>query len=183
MPRLFTIAAVTLMLSAPFATAQTIVLGSGLGKECYEAAKFGKSAVRAENICTRALTEQTMTITNRAATFTNRGIVRMRAGKLDEALSDYATSKRMKPDVGATYLNEGAARILQGDYNTALDVLNTAIELDSEDLYAAYYNRAIARENTGDVKGAYFDFKKASELNPEFEKAQLQLRRFTVTQG
>ena len=59
--------------------------------------------------------------------------------------------------------------------------LEKAIELNSEDLYAAYYNRAIARENTGDVQGAYYDFVKSKELNPEFDATDRQLARFTVT--
>jgi tetratricopeptide (TPR) repeat protein len=59
--------------------------------------------------------------------------------------------------------------------------LNKAIELDSHDLYAAYYNRAIAREHTGDIQGAYFDFKRADELNPESDLAKRQMERFQIT--
>jgi tetratricopeptide (TPR) repeat protein len=89
----------------------------------------------------------------------------------------------MQPNVGATYLNEGAALIYKKDFNSALNALNRAIELDTKELYAAHYNRAIARENTGDVQGAYADFKRAGELRPNWEQIDRQLSRFTVTDG
>ena len=109
------------------------------------------------------------------------GLLRMRQGDYDAALADYAAAKKMQPDTGATWLNEGAAYIFKKDFNSALVSLEKAIELNSEDLYAAYYNRAIARENTGNVQGAYYDFVKSKELNPEFEATDRQLARFTVT--
>lgn len=165
----------------PAASAQVMVIGGGLAKDCYEAAKFGlMSSSDAEALCTRALEQEALNLTNRAATFTNRGVLRMRQGKLDVALSDYAASKRISPDSGPTWLNEGAAYILKQDYNSALVSLDRSIELESSDLYAAYYNRALARERTGDVEGAYFDFVKSKELNPEYTATDEQLARFTV---
>lgn len=166
---------------APAATAQVTVIGGGLAKDCYEAAKYGLlNQVAAEELCTRALEHEALNLTNRAATFTNRGVLRMRQGKLDAALSDYAASKRISPGSGPTWLNEGAAYILKQDYNSALVSLDRAIELDSLDLYAAYYNRALARERTGDVEGAYYDFLKSKELNPDYKPTDEQLARFRV---
>lgn len=166
---------------APAAMAQVTVIGGGLARDCYEAAKYGlMSEADAEDLCTRALEHEALNITNRAATFTNRGVLRMRQGKLDPALSDYTASKRISPDSGPTWLNEGAAYILKQDYNSALVSLDKAIELNSSDLYAAYYNRALARERTGDVEGAYFDFAKSKELNPDYAPTSEQLARFTV---
>jgi tetratricopeptide (TPR) repeat protein len=89
--------------------------------------------------------------------------------------------REMKPELGAIWLNEGAAYIFLKDFDSALVSLDKAIALDSQELYAAHYNRAIARENTGDLVGAYADFQKTLELNPEFERAKWQLTRFTVT--
>lgn len=166
---------------APATAAQVTVIGGGLAKDCYEAAKFGTlSEAAAEAICTRALEHEALNLSNRAATFTNRGVLRMRQGKLDAALTDYTASKRISPDSGPTWLNEGAAYILKQDYNSALVALDKAIELDSSDLYAAYYNRALARERTGDVEGAYYDFVKSKELNPDYTATDEQLARFTV---
>ena len=168
----------------PTAFGQVTVIGSGLGNDCYVAVKTSTSNLRkVDEICTKALTAGHLSVTNRAATFVNRGIARMRDGRYDAALRDYAAAERLKADNGPTYLNRGAALIYKKQFADALVELNTAIDLDTQDLFAAYYNRAIAKEQTGDVQGAYFDFKKALELNPEFEQAKWQLQRFSVTEG
>ncbi|MCU0730763.1 MAG: tetratricopeptide repeat protein [Hyphomonas sp.] len=174
--------AAAVAMAAPAATAQVTVIGGGIARDCYEAVKFSLGrAADAEETCTRALELEALNLSNKAATYTNRGVLRMRQGQYDAALQDYAAAKRIKPETGATWLNEGAAYIFKKDYNSALVSLEKAIELNSEDLYAAYYNRAIARENTGDVQGAYYDFVKSKELNPEFAATDRQLARFTVT--
>lgn len=168
---------------AASASAQVFVIGGGLAKECYDEAKDGNYVFRiVEQTCTNALQQETMTRTNRAATYVNRGVIRMREGVYDGALEDYARATDIEPELGAAYLNEGAARIYQKDFEAALVPLNRAIELDTVDIFAAYYNRAIARENTGDVTGAYYDFQKALELKPGWDLAERQLRRFTVQQ-
>ena len=59
------------------------------------------------------------------------------------------------------------------------DIRGPVSEL-STDLYAAYYNRAIANERLGDITSAYWDYRKALDLQPEFEVAARQLERFTV---
>lgn len=167
--------------TAPAASAQVLVLGSGLGKDCYQAVKFEKTSLqKAEQVCTKALSAGNLDMKNRSATFVNRGIARMREGRYDAALSDYASAERLNAEKGSLYVNRGAAHIYKKDFDSALSDLNTAIELDAKDLFAAYYNRGIAKENTGDVQGAYFDFKKSLELNPDFQQAQIQLERFIV---
>lgn len=175
------IAAAATALVAEAASAQVFVIGKGLGGECYQKTKNEYTNFRAaEEVCTRALREQAMTRDNRAATFVNRGVLRMREGQYDEALSDYAKAIDLRPELGAAYLNKGAAHIYQRDFDLALAALNRAIDLESPDLFAAYYNRAIARENTGDVPGAYDDFVTALELKPGWPLAERQLTRFTL---
>jgi tetratricopeptide (TPR) repeat protein len=175
------IAATAAALLAETVSAQVFVIGNGLGGECYQKTKNRYSSYRnAEEICTRALREQTMTKGNRAATHVNRGVLRMREGNYEESLADYADALELQPDMGAAYLNAGAAHIYKKDFETALVSLNRAIELESPDLFAAHYNRAIAREHTGDIAGAYDDFVRALELRPEWDLAERQLTRFTV---
>ena len=169
---------------APSASAQITVIGHGLGKDCYEAVKYAKSSFQsAEQICTKALIQGSLKPKNRSATFVNRGIVRMRDGRYDAALSDYAAAERLSGKKGPLHLNRGAAYIYKKDFASALIDLNKAIELDTQDIFAAYYNRAIAKENTGDVPGAYYDFKRALELNPDFKQAEIQLERFSIIQN
>ena len=178
------IAAAATALAAEAASAQVFVIGNGLGGECYQKTKSKFYASRdAEKVCTRALKEQPMTRTNRAATLVNRGVIRMRDGRYDEALSDYGEAIELDDDLGAAFLNQGAAFIYVQDYASAIDSLDRAIELDSNDLFAAYYNRAIAKESTDDVTGAYYDFQKSLELNPDWELAARQLDRFRIEEN
>ena len=175
------IAATATALMAETASAQVFIIGEGLGGECYQETKRNAANFRiAEDTCTRALREQAMSRSNRAATYVNRGVLRMRAGKYDESLADYNQALELMPDLAEAYLNMGAAYIYNKDFTSALSPLDRAIELDSTDLFAAHYNRAIARENTGNVYGAYTDFQAALELKPGWELAERQLKRFTV---
>jgi len=175
------IAAAATALVAEAASAQVFVIGNGLGGECFQKTKNRYSNFRAaDDVCSRALREEAMTRTNRAATYVNRGVLRMRKGNYDTALADYSEALRLQPELGAAYLNTGAAYIYQRDFYAALAPLNRAIELESNDLFAAYYNRAIARENTGDVAGAFEDFNTSLELKPEWDLALRQLTRFSV---
>ncbi|MAK60582.1 MAG: hypothetical protein CMK09_06360 [Ponticaulis sp.] len=163
------------------AQAQVLVIGSGLAKECYEAAEtmrlgLGDSVEK----CTKALNYETMSQNDRMSTLTNRGILYMRNGQYKMAMADYEKALEINDQKGETWLNIGAAHIYQQNYSEAIDALNTAIELGTDDLYAAYYNRAVAAERIGDITSAYWDFRKSAELNPEFEVASRQLERFTV---
>src|SRR6056297_3890390 len=115
------IAAAATVLAAETVSAQVFVIGKGLGGECYQKTASKYSSFRdADETCTRALREQAMTRKNRAATYVNRGVLRMREGKYDEALSDYAEAKSLRPELGAAYLNEGAALIYTKDFQGAL---------------------------------------------------------------
>lgn len=178
------IAAAATALVAGTASAQVFVIGQGLGGDCYQKAKSKYSNFRdADQVCTRALREQAMTRPNRAATYVNRGVLRMREGQYENALKDYADAVELQPLLGAAYLNEGAARIYLKDFQSAIAPLDRAIELESNDLFAAYYNRAIARENVDDVAGAYADFQKSLDLKPGWEMAERQLSRFSIEEA
>lgn len=169
------------ILIAASASAQVFVIGGGLGGDCYNETKNATTSFkRAEKICTRALTEDPMTRANRAATFANRGILRMRHGEYDSSLQDFANAIEMQPELGAAYLNQGAAYIYKRNFPAAITALDQAIALNSDQIHAAYYNRAIAREQSGDVPGAYDDFKTASELMPDWPQVVAQLERFIV---
>lgn len=166
---------------APAAVSQVFVIGGGLGGKCYEMT-LSETTQRDEaiDVCTRALKEDAMTRSNRVGTYVNRGIHHMRLGDHDAALEDYQQALKLLPNTGEAYLNMGAAYVYKKEYLPAISALDKAISLDSSSLHAAFYNRAIAKENSGDVSGAFYDFKKALELNPGWELAELQLRRFQV---
>ena len=55
--------------------AVTIVIGGGLATECYATAEYG-DAFTAFDICTRALSNQALSVRDRAATYVNRSVIR-----------------------------------------------------------------------------------------------------------
>lgn len=170
-----------LFLIATPAMAQITVIGTGISRSCFEAVKSGFGSMR-ENIdtCTKALESTPLTRENRLATYVNRGILFMRDGQYDRSLKDINVALSMDQKNGTAWLNKGAVLIHLDDSDAALEALNKAIEFESRDLHAVYYNRALVMERKGDVTAAYFDLLKSLELNPEFELATLQLQRFKV---
>ena len=45
----------------------------------------------------------------------------------------------------------------------------------------AYFNRAMAHEGMDDLKSAYLDYRKAEEIQPEWDAPRKELDRFTVS--
>ena len=58
----------------------------------------------------------------------------------------------------------------QGEYAKAIKLMNQAIKNDSKN-YSLYNNRAIIKENSGDINGALTDYGYAIYLNPNYDKA------------
>ena len=164
------------------ANAASMVIGGGMAQECYNAVKIGRTQIReAIETCSTALTGETLSRKDRAATYANRGVLEMRAGHYERALKDYDRALSISESLTEAYINRGAAYIYLHEYHKALDALNVGVTAtDSEDLPAAYYNRAIANEALGDLQAAYEDFEMAVRLKPDFEQAARQLKRFQV---
>ncbi|MEM9667375.1 MAG: tetratricopeptide repeat protein [Pseudomonadota bacterium] len=166
------------------ASAQVVILGSSLGKECFTAVTTTTMPTSTEErACTNALNSGTLEGRDLTATYVNRGIVRMRMNKFDSALADYAVAKNRRPALGAIYLNEGAALIAMGDAVGAIDSLEKSIELDTQDAHAAYFNLGLAHELNGDTSAAYYSFRKALDLRPEWERAEQELARFRIVEA
>jgi tetratricopeptide (TPR) repeat protein len=159
------------------ATAGVIVLGSGLAQSCYKAAEHGKGSDTRD--CDRAL-EEPMVNHDRAATYINRSVLRLRKNDAHGALADCEISIRINSQLGEAFVNKGAALITLGRPQEAIESLNHGIALGAHKLHFAYYDRAMAREDVGDVQGAYQDYKRALEIAPGFEPAVQQLKRFRV---
>ena len=182
MKRLMVCAALTASLAfAGAASAAVTVIGGGLAEACANAALTGKSDVRFEVLCTRALDDEMLSARDRAGTFVNRGVMKLRRMNYDAAVLDFNQAVRIKPDLGESYVNRGAAAIGQHRYPEGLADLNKGIELGVEEPAKAYYNRALAYEGMDDAKAAYFDYQKAVELSPDWNAPKEQLTRFKVS--
>ncbi|MEZ5939382.1 MAG: tetratricopeptide repeat protein [Hyphomonadaceae bacterium] len=175
------IAALAAALAATPAQAAVTVVGGGMARDCYEAVDEGGQIGPALEMCNLALEQERLTRRDRAATLVNRGILRMRQASFEAAMRDYEESLRLEPNLMEAQVNLGAALYGLKRYPEALVALNEGIK--SEDLKAravAYYNRALTQEHLGQVEEAYYDFKQALALDPDFDDASRQLDRFQV---
>lgn len=169
------------MLAATAAHAAVTVFGGGMARECYVGVESFAPARETLEMCDLALTQERLNARDRAATHVNRGILHMRAGRMEMALRDYERSARIKPDLADAQVNRGAALYNLSRYPEAMEALNRGVEAENLNARSiAFYNRGLTHEKLGDVEAAYYDFSTALELNPMFELASRQLERFEV---
>lgn len=168
--------------SASPAGATTIVVGQNLGAACYDEASWGNSDINALDVCNRAIDESLLSTKDLAATYVNRGIVRVNRGDFDGGLRDYRKALRLRPQLGDAIANMGTAYLRAEQYEEALANLNKALQYDNLHRPShVYFNIALAQEELGNTKEAYLNFKKASELSPEWVWPRDELKRFTVS--
>jgi tetratricopeptide (TPR) repeat protein len=170
-------------LAASGAKAAVTVLGNGLPQSCFEAAEFGGNAKDGIAACNEALDTAALQVRDRAATYVNRGILYSRTDDANQAVNDYNEGLRMDPDLAEGYVDRGAALIMLRRYDEALQDVNKGIALGASRLQIAYYDRAIIQEALGNIRGAYEDYKKATEIAPDFALATTQLARFKVVRN
>jgi tetratricopeptide (TPR) repeat protein len=171
--------AAALLCAAP-AGASTLVIGGGAAKECADAAIGGRSDNASVTRCTLALETEILGFRDQARTYVNRGVLRMRQRDFAGAVGDFDAASKIDPDLGEAYVNRGAAYVGSSRYGEGLAQIDQGLALGVKDPQKAYFNRAIAHENLGDVTAAYRDFSKAAELDPDWDAPKKELTRFTV---
>lgn len=163
------------------ATAQVVVQNGGAARDCYLSTKAGNPGrIGTIKICKTALTE-TLTAKDLAATHVNLGVLLMRKGDYVEAQKHYAKSIDMRPKLSEAYINHAASLIYTGDYSAAVTAVDTAIDLGTEKMPEALYNRAIAYDRLQNYKGAYKDLKQALILRPDWAPALDLISGYQVT--
>ena len=178
-------AAAVAWLSAGAARADVTVIGNGLAAECSQAARSaaGNGPARAEGVqeCTLALQNEALSPHEVAATYVNRGVLRLASHDFTSAKSDFDAALRMEPNLAEAMTNRGAALIGQGSYAPGIAEIDRGLGLHPAEPEKAYFNRAIAEERLGDLKSAYYDYRKALDLKPDWALAKTELDRFRVT--
>lgn len=178
------LAAALLASAAMPAAASVIVVGSSDARLCYESADApvlpSPTAVRR---CDTALADDMLTAYDRVATHVNRGILRLRRGLVDDAVADFDRAIALNPQQPEAYLNKGAALIRRQNPAEALQLFTVALERRTTRPAVAHYGRAVANEDLGNVTAAYYDYQRASELDPDWAEPRRELTRFRVVGG
>lgn len=173
-------AAILAAVSVPALGAVTIV-GSTSARMCFEAADSPMMpTIRDMRYCDEAFAQGGMSEHDTVATYVNRGILKLRRNQVDAAITDFDHAIRLDPRQPEAYLNKGAALMRINDANEALRLFTAALEYNTRRPEIAHYGRAIANETLGNVREAYEDYRRASELDPDWADPQTELRRFRV---
>jgi len=167
-------------LAAP-ASAAVIVIGNSDARLCFEAADNRLlPSQRDIRRCDDALLRETLSGYEVVATHVNRGILRLRREQTDEAVADFDRAIALDPNQAEAYLNKGAAFIRRANPAEAVQLFTVALERNTTRPAVAHYGRAVAQEALGNVAAAYRDFRRASEIAPEWREPRIELTRFRV---
>ena len=104
-----------------------------------------------------------------------RAYCRGEQGDYFEALIDLNTAFEKDANFSEAYLTLGLIKLWLDDYDGAQKEFTIAIKLDPKN-GRSYYNRGIAKERTGDIGGACFDFEKSEKLG--YPKASSMISEF-----
>ncbi|MDP8994018.1 MAG: tetratricopeptide repeat protein [Pseudomonadota bacterium] len=163
------------------ASASVIVIGGSFARQCYEAAESPLRAAPEElEACDTALRTEPLTERDTAATHINRGILRVRAGRLEEGLADFDRAIAIDPSIAEAWFNRGVTLLRRRSPEEALPTFTAALERPTTRPALIYYGRGVAHEALGDVRAAYEDYRRASQLEPEWQRPRAELSRFTV---
>jgi Flp pilus assembly protein TadD len=175
------LAATILAVPLPAAAGVTVI-GAGNARMCYLAAE-SKLTPRGIELkrCDQALLEERTNQEVTVATHVNRGILRLRRGDTDGALEDFNAATALNPNEPEAYLNRAAALLRQREVAGAITQFDTALAKRTRRPALAYYGRAVAHEEAGNVRAAYRDYSRASELAPAWDEPRRELARFRVT--
>lgn len=163
------------------ATAQVVVQNGGAARDCYVSTKTGNPGrIGAIETCKTALSEFLPT-KDMAATHVNLGVLLMRKGDYVSAQTHYAKAIEMRPNLAEAHINHAASLIYTADYSAAVKSIDMAIEIGTEKMPEALYNRAVAYDGLQNYKGAYKDLKQALALRPGWKPAIALLSGYQIT--
>lgn len=176
------IAALLGAVAAP-ASASVVVIGNSSAVACYEAAESQVAPDTADlRSCDEALRNEALAVHDTVATHVNRGILRLRRGQVELAMTDFDSAIRIDPREPEAYLNKGAVYIRMENPAAALPLFTAALDRNTSRPELAHYGRAIANETLGNTRAAYDDYRRASELRPGWQEPLVELRRFRVVE-
>lgn len=160
------------------------VFGNTTARTCYESALNEQSGPGHINTCTEAIQDRNITGRDRVASYVNRGILHVQNGNFERAIADYDAAIRLDAREPEAYLNKGLALLHQRqEMAEVVALLTAAIDNGTREPALAYYGRGVAHEMNGDVSAAYYDIRRASDLDPEWDAPARDLTRFRVVGG
>ena len=174
-------AAATLAAAGP-AYSSVLTLGGGYAESCYKAAEAQDARAASLEVCDRALNEEALMPRERMATFVNRGILHLRRTDLKSARADFDAASAIDPTEPEVWLNKAILTVRFGKSSAALPLVEKALAFNTKRPALAYFVRAMAQEDSGNIAAAYHDLQRAQQLEPKWQEPAIELTRFAVRQ-
>lgn len=102
--------------------------------------------------------------------YNNRGNAYAEQGRIDEAIEEYRTVLRLKPDYAEAYYNLGNAYFKQGRIDEATGKYKAVLRL-KPDFIEAHYNLGLAYFKQGQIDMAIMEFTEVLRIRPNNTKA------------
>jgi len=115
-----------------------------------------------------------------AAAYINRSALHFARSEFDKAIADSSVALELDRQLPEAMINRGAALLQTHRPADAAADFTNALQLAPAHIERIYFDRAMAREDMGDIKGAYADYRHASQLNPQWDQPKRELARFKV---
>lgn len=158
--------------------AMTIIGNDSNARRCGAAVVDGNSSDATVEFCTRALGYSRITREGRIQVLVNRGVTYLRRQQNELAVGDFDAVIALDPSNAEAHLNRGATLVQLQRYGPAIASLTEALGLGVREPHKAYFNRGIARESLGDLRGAYEDYSTSLQIEPDWGPASAELARF-----
>ena len=110
-------------------------------------------------------------------------VLRLRRGDTNGAMRDFDEATRLNPAEPEAYLNRGNVLLRDEQVAQAIAQFDSAIERQTRRPALAHYGRAIAYEESGNLRAAYNDYRRASQLAPGWEVPRAELTRFRMVRN
>jgi len=173
--------------SAQAQQSMSVLGGTSAATKCADqaaiATRGGRVSSRSIDVCNDAIKHEALNSSELAATYVNRSVLHLTLGHVAAAIADDDSALRLQGNLADAFVNRGAAHAAAQRFADAVGDFDHALALKPRHSEWVYYNRGLAREDLGDLKGAYLDYLQASQLDPAWSLPKTELARFTVAKA
>jgi tetratricopeptide (TPR) repeat protein len=116
----------------------------------------------------------------RAEVLNNRSVLHYVRGEYDAALADNTAALKSYDQMAEAIVNRGSIFLVQHRPQAAAANFERALTFNPAHPEKVHFNRAMAREEMGDLNGAYADYAEAAKLAPQWEQPKREMMRFNI---
>lgn len=116
----------------------------------------------------------------RAEVLNNRSVLYFARGQYDAALADNTAALKINDRMAEAIVNRGSIYLVEHRARAASANFDRALMFNPAHPEKVYFNLALAREDMGDLDGAYADYAEAAKLAPQWEQPRREMARFTI---